>query len=114
MLTGTKENQAESKAAFWQNHIENCNRSSLTQAQYCRDHSLALATFCYWKKKLKMSGYQQARFYPLTVQSAQPSKKGPSPAGLVIHLGKDELRVEIAEDFSALALKKLIATLKQL
>ncbi|WP_394713381.1 IS66 family insertion sequence element accessory protein TnpA [Desulfogranum marinum] len=41
MLPETRENQTESKADFWRRHIENCNSSSLTQAQYCRQHSLA-------------------------------------------------------------------------
>ncbi len=40
MLPETRENETESKADFWQRHIEVCNRSSLTQAQYCRQHFL--------------------------------------------------------------------------
>ncbi len=114
MLAKTKENQEESKTDFWQRHIENCSRSPLTQAQYCREHCLALATFGYWKKKLKMIGEEKARFYPLTVQSSTQKKTNRSQAGLSLHLGTDKFRIDLAEDFSAPALKKLVRILEQL
>lgn len=114
MLTEAKKTKTESKAKFWKRHIESCNRSSLTQAQYCKENSLALATFCYWKKRLKMTRQAKPRFYPLTVQSAQQEKSQSSSAGLSLALGKDKFRIDISEDFSAIALKKLITTLEGL
>lgn len=114
MLTETKETQTESKADFWQRHIENCSRSALSQAQYCKDHSLVLATFCYWKRRLKMTRQGKARFYPLTVQSAQEGKPNCSTAGLSLHFGNDKFRIDISEDFSAPTLKKLVTILEQL
>lgn len=114
MLAETKETQEESKADFWQRHIDNCSRSSLTQSQYCIEQSLALATFYYWKKKLKMTRQGKTRFYPLTVQSSKQEKMPRSPAGLSLHLGNDKFRVDLAEDFSAPTLKKLIIILEQL
>lgn len=105
---------SSSKADFWKRHIETCNSSPQTQAQYCREHSLALATFCYWKKKLKMTRQPKARFYPLTVQSEKNnSRSGPSTTGLSLHLCNDKFRIELEEDFSASTLKKLITVLEQ-
>ncbi len=105
----------QSKAAFWQYHIEKIHGSSLSQMQYCREHVLALSTFQYWKKKLKSCDLQdKARFYPLTVQPVQPRETSPSSAGLTILVDSDEVRVDIAEEFSAPALKKLLTVLRQL
>lgn len=106
----------QSKSVFWQQHIENCSRSPLNQKQYCKKNCLALSTFGYWKKKLKTAGQQESvRFYPLTVQPPQTTRICSSRrAGLSIHFTKDELRVELAEDFSATALKKLLINLRQL
>lgn len=113
MVTETRKTKAESKAQFWKRHIENYNSSSLTQAQYCKEQSLALATFCYWKKRLKMTRQIKPRFYPLTVQSVQQEKSTSSSAGLSLSLGNDKFRIDIFEDFSAIALKKLITTLEE-
>ena len=114
MLPETRENQTDSKAAFWRRHIENCISSPLTQAQYCRKHSLALATFGYWKRRLNMTRQETARFYPLTVQPVSPAKPGSSSAGISLHLDDERFRIDLLEDFSAPTLKKLIQTLEQL
>ena len=103
----------DSKSVFWQKHIENSRRSSLSQVQYCKKHSLALATFSYWKKKLKSPSQQsQPRFYPLAVQPTEGKESSSQPAGLAILFAKNDLRVELAEDFSIPALKKLLSVLK--
>ena len=110
----TRGNQTESKADFWLRDIESCNSSPLTQAQYCRQHSLALATFGYWKRRLNMTRQETARFYPLTVQPVLPTKPGASSAGISLHLDDEGFRIDLLEDFSAPTLKKLIQTLAQL
>jgi hypothetical protein len=104
----------QSKLSFWRKHIENYSRSPLNQKQYCTSNCLALSTFGYWKKKLKAGKQQPVRFYPLTVQPETMRIKSSRPAGLSIHVTQDELRVELTEDFSAEALKKLLINLKQL
>ncbi|WP_163339171.1 hypothetical protein [Desulfopila sp. IMCC35008] len=114
MLPETRENETESKADFWQRHIEVCNRSSLTQTQYCRQHSLALATFGYWKRRLNMTRQKKARFYPLTVQPVQAENPGLSTAVVSLYLCNDRFRIDLSEGFSAPTLKKLVSTLEQL
>lgn len=105
----------ESKSAFWQQHIEECSRSSLSQKQYCSRNFLALSTFTYWKRKLETGKPQeQIRFYPLTVQPELPRSAPSRPAGISIRLAQNDLRVDLAEDFSAPALMKLLTSLKQL
>ena len=104
----------KSKSAFWLQHIENCRRGSLNQKQYCRKHSIALSTFCYWKRKLiTPQQKEEVRFYPLTVQPAKRRQPTALPAGLSLYFSKDDLRVELAEDFSVPALKQLLGVLQQ-
>jgi hypothetical protein len=103
----------DSKSAFWQRHLENCRCSSLSQAEYCKKHSLALATFSYWKKRLQTPKQQeQVRFYPLAVRTTESKELKSLPAGLTILFGKNDVQVELAEDFSIPALKKLLTVLK--
>jgi hypothetical protein len=42
----------QSGPEFWKPHIENWNRSGLTQVEYCRQNHLNRHTFGYWKSKL--------------------------------------------------------------
>lgn len=101
------------KSEYWQQHIADCRCSSLSQAHYCKKHSLALSTFSYWKKKLTATQEQaQVRFYPLALRSTESTEFNSRPAGLTILLAKNELRVELAEDFSPPALQKLLTVLK--
>lgn len=46
-------NQLESK---WRSLIRGWERSGETQVKYCRRQGIALATFQYWRKKLKEKG----------------------------------------------------------
>jgi hypothetical protein len=37
---------------YWRRHVEQCARSGLSQAAYCREHGLAVSKFGYWHRKL--------------------------------------------------------------
>lgn len=43
----------EDKAAHWRHHIEQWQLSGLTQAVYCQQQGLSLATMGYWRTRLK-------------------------------------------------------------
>ena len=115
MTISPTEKPYQSKTAFWQYHIENQSGSSLSQVRYCRDHSLALSTFQYWKRKLKIDGAQErARFYPLTVRAVQQTSRNASPSGVSLYLGNGAFRINLEESFSAVTLKELITVLAEL
>lgn len=40
------------KAAFWKPHLDGWRDSGLSQAAYCRQHSLSLKCFAYWRRTL--------------------------------------------------------------
>ena len=43
----------DKKRTLWQSHIESWQASKLTQAAYCKQSDINLATFTYWRTKLK-------------------------------------------------------------
>lgn len=101
------------KQAFWQQHIEGCKGSPLSQEQYCRKHGLALSTFSYWKRKLESQKQEAPRFYPLAIRQ-HPEVRCQSPGtGLSLQICRDRFRIELEEDFSVSCLKKLIHALEQ-
>lgn len=40
-----------SKADFWQKHVNDWQRSGLSQKAYCAQHDLKLASFGYWRRR---------------------------------------------------------------
>jgi len=103
-----------SKKAFWQHHIEGCECSPLSQNQYCSKNGLALSTFSSWKRKIGTKTKSIPRFYPLTVQQPPLPTDRTNNSGLFVEVCNSRFRIELAEDFSASCLKKLLLTLEQL
>lgn len=101
----------ESKRDYWRQQIKTWKRSGLSQKQYCRSRSLALSTFCYWKRRLNNQQPATPKFYPLAIPA---SPQEPTEEGLVLLVGPKQFQVQVKNDFSPATLKKLIATLEQL
>jgi hypothetical protein len=114
MSVSSQSNRENPKRIFWQNHIDNSTKSSLSQEQYCRRYGLALSTFAYWKKKLAKNDKKVPQFYPLTVQQVSVTNCQATNPGITLTFGKNNFRIELAENFSAGCLKQLIHTLEQL
>lgn len=38
------------RGRFWQRHIQQWQRSGVTQSQYCREHDLSIGAFHWWRK----------------------------------------------------------------
>jgi len=101
----------EAKRKFWQQHISNWKASGLSQKHYCRSRSLALSTFCYWKSRINKTETTTPKFYPLTIPTSHANS---FDAGFLLLIGSKRFQIQIKEDFSPSALKRLIATLEQL
>ena len=37
---------------FWEEHVNQWNETSVSQASYCQEHGLSIKRFGYWKRKL--------------------------------------------------------------
>lgn len=57
------------KMEYWQGHIERWTESTLTAAQYCREHGLTLCQFSYWRGRVP--GSQTPLFVEVEATSYQ-------------------------------------------
>jgi hypothetical protein len=110
------EPEHDRKRSYWLQHIEKWQRSGQRQRDYCRMNGIALATFGYWRRKLKKNDSARPRFYPLVVSSGTldtRSSRHDKP-GLRLMLEDGRFSIEIDDHFSPSLLQKLINTLEQL
>lgn len=79
-------------------------------------NGIALATFGYWRHKLKKNDSAKPRFYPLVVSSgAQDARTScHDKPGLRLMLGDGRFSIEIDDHFCPALLQKLVTTLEQL
>jgi len=104
------------KQTFWQQHIDAWRQSDQSQQRYCQANDLALATFGYWRRKLKKGNAEKPRFYPL-VLSGQSLMRGTAQtnnASVRVVLGNNRFTIEIDEHFSPAVLRDVVTTLEQL
>lgn len=47
----SNEKAPESPSALWGQHIQNWQKTELSQSAYCRDHGLNYHRFTYWRRK---------------------------------------------------------------
>jgi len=99
------------KKVYWHQQIRNWKTSGLSQKHFCQRELLALSTFSYWKRKIEDTATEKIKFYPLSIPAPTAQTVD---SGLQLLIGKKRFVVEIKEDFSSTALKKLISTLEQL
>lgn len=97
----------------WQQHIDEWQRSGLSQQDYCRSHGISLASFGYWRRKLKRNDPAKPRFYPLVVSAERDAGiTSDENSGLRVLLGR--FAIEIGDRFSPAVLQRLVSTLEQL
>ncbi len=104
---------------FWKLKVQKFKTSSLSVKEFCDQESVALSTFSRWLRTLKKSDRQES-FIPLEVlpteESGPLSKASESSAFPVdsrcfkLFL-KEDLFLEIKEDFSPTTLRKIVSAL---
>lgn len=61
----------DSKHTFWESHVEAWQTGGQTQRAYCREHGLSLASFGYWRRKLRADTVVPAKgMIPIVAPSA--------------------------------------------
>ena len=110
---GTK----SAKEKFWQEHIAEWKASGLSQRVYCQRNLLAVATFGYWRRKLKLQSGKsnKPRFYPLAVTAPHQTaclQKGVN--SLRLALDENRFIIEIDDEFPTSTLQRLILALEQI
>ena len=80
------------KARRWQQHIEAWQTSELTQPAYCQQLMISLATFGYWRTRLKKQRVKAdaqgspVRFLPIQLATPHSSFTLRTPQGVSIDL----------------------------
>lgn len=105
---------AQEKRNCWQEHIQAWKQGGLSQVDFCKAKGLALSTFQYWRKKMDQESHHPPRFYPVTVMPEPQTDDKVVCVGLRLILGERRFLLEIGDNFSDQALKRLILTLEQL
>ncbi len=102
MTTASRQNQLTKKQRYWQRHVEQWSQSRLSQAEYCRERSLKIKSFTYFKSRLKKN---------LPVQFVQVSVEPvPVPSFLKLNIGSG-FQVEIPDGFSQVTLTQVLQVL---
>jgi hypothetical protein len=92
----------ESKPKLWAARIDEWKRSGLTQRQYCEDNHLALATFSWWRKRLKQDGSRSSEaFVEIPIERAVSTVVGRG-GSLSIGVGRYSITVNGSVDHSQL------------
>jgi len=60
--TKSKPSELTERGRFWHKHLKAWNKTSLSQAEYCRRHDLSLPAFGWWKQRLaRIFAHKSAR-----------------------------------------------------
>lgn len=82
--------KSENKQAKWNAILEDFNQSGSSITAYCNEHSISVATFSYWKKKLLRVPQKLPEFVQVPSGDAFLLPfHGPSP--VTIHMGSIEI-----------------------
>ncbi len=100
----------DKKRHYWEQRIRDWKESGLKQTQYCRQNNLNIRNFGYWKKCFYRTS-STLSFIPLQIQPDIFQKKSSSLLNVVL---EGDRKIEVAEDFDPVILKKLINTLEEI
>ncbi|WP_320173989.1 IS66 family insertion sequence element accessory protein TnpA [Maridesulfovibrio sp.] len=96
----------KNKQRFWKKHIEAWRNSGVSQAEYCREHSLSYKSFGYHKRRVGASAKPQKVIpIPETAMRAEEESRTCKPISLCVPRG---FRIEIEPGFCQLTLKELL------
>ena len=102
----------KSKKTFWEHHLDNWQKSGLSQVQYCQQNQLNKHTFAYWKAKLE----KKPVLPPLLPVTVQPDTKQDFPflhSGIVLSFN-ERLSIQLENGFNSDTLSRLIDLLERL
>lgn len=97
------------KRNLWKHHIESWEKSGLAQTEYCRQHSLKVYDFRYWKKRFHTSMEPESPSKLIPVKLTEEVKPGPVLDSSGVSLSLDHrYTIHLAETFNSQTLSKLI------
>ena len=106
----TVESKPERKHRQWEAHIENWQKSALSQVAYCREHGLKYHQFTYWKKRVQQENGDIA-FVPLRLSQNLPAVINSSRIELITPNG---YKLELSGNFDQTVVRQLLHTVRSL
>lgn len=105
------------KIAFWSAAVQACEKSGLTQQEFCKAQGLCSSTFRYWKKELAAKGALLSKsapeLVPVPVSSPSPAIPKAEPSGLISLTVRSRYHLDIPDGFQAATLEKILLVLEE-
>ena len=93
----------------WTSIVTECNSSSLSKQEWCRQNNVSIKSFYYWQRKLRMEAAQHSGFAEVTVEPQFFNTTSGQTAAVVTVPGMHiEIMNTVTEDF----LHKLVRAVK--
>jgi hypothetical protein len=113
---------AEDKSSYWQEHFKSWENSGLSQAEYCRRHTLNYSVFHYWKRKLRRPSQPSIAPKSETINFVEVGSSLPFSSGLSLRtapgdffrLWIGDICVEVGAKFAPQSLSQLLRCLRGL
>jgi hypothetical protein len=96
------------KQQYWKRQITLWRRSGLSKVAFCRENKISRWSFHYWKKKLQKESEEVVSFVKLPTISIDSTQSATFSVRL-----SDRYSVEIENNFSSEALKRLLDVLEE-
>ena len=110
MSTQHKSRKSHSRH-YWQRHSKVQQESGLSRAEYCRQQNLSYHALTYWQKKLGKLSAPTTSLVPVPVEKILRPLVSSQEAGVKIILSST-VAIEVTEQFSPLALQRVLSVLE--
>ncbi|MFC1746279.1 hypothetical protein ACFL35_19965 [Candidatus Riflebacteria bacterium] len=97
----------------WTRHLNNWQKSGVSQRQFCQQNKLKFHRFVYWRKKIPVKNKNRINFVPVETDLSIPEKitfKQHS-SGIVIFV--NDIKIEIEESFNPKTLAGVVKVLSK-
>ena len=76
--------KSDQKKSFWQQHIQNWDKSKLPQKVYCQQNNISFASFGYWRTRLNRLNKPAQKLIPVTLTQSSVMVVMTLPLGIRI------------------------------
>ncbi len=97
---------------YWHGHVKAQQESGLSRAEYCRQQNLSYHALTYWQKKLGRSSPPSTALVPVPAEKIPGLPMSNQGAGVKIIL-HNTVAIEVTEQFSPLALQRVLSVLEK-
>ena len=95
------------KVLLWRQRFEQFERSGLSQARFCQQRGLALATFTWWRRRLKMRTIDRPAFIP--VQLKEESARTATTGAWACEIVGAQVKLRLRERPDTAGLRELVS-----